>query len=605
MGVRQTLPHVNQNELIRKENIPKGFEDALEVPDDQYLCTLCERVPEILNVHTDNGHIELKCKYHGIIDTTIQEYFKKMKNSLFTYYKTKCYNCNNTQDNKQNMFKYCSYCKINLCETCVNKFDIPGKDHRRHHLDVCIPVNEKPHRCLEHFNADINTFCVDCQENVCDKETTKKHNGHNKINLFKFSPEVKKYRDAIVQKNKTLSDIIRFNQLILNTYDSFQNNYYHIQSLINVGKSFEEENKRDEKEIECMISGLEKAHKVQKEAIESLQKNFEIDLNGNETKLSLRRRKLGDEGFQLISKIQFKKLKEIDVSGNNIHNIEPLNNMNLPHLEYINLSENQIEDIKPLAELNSKKLKEIWLQENHIKNFDDLLTSQFPELKILRIESNAFDKDLQDIKKVLAKYGNKVIYKARTFAEFKKKYKCDIDINNEKELDSLNLSGLGAGDDILQELYLILKPENKIKELNLHNNELVDVSILSRIPLKKLNLLDLSLNHINNVNFITEMKCKKLEYIYLNDNQLRDITPLIKIYDPNLHKHDKEEEEELIDEDEDEAKKKVNFPNLKVFSMKNNYLIDEDEQSQKVLKLLKDNNIAADTSMDPAHRNKK
>ena len=119
MGGRQTLPHVYRNELISKENIPKGFQDALEVPDDQYLCPLCERVPEILNVHTDNGHIELKCKYHGIIDTTIQEYFTKMKNSLFTYFKTKCYNCNKTQDNNRNMFKYCSYCKVDLCETCL------------------------------------------------------------------------------------------------------------------------------------------------------------------------------------------------------------------------------------------------------------------------------------------------------------------------------------------------------------------------------------------------------------------------------------------------------------------------------------------------------
>ena len=598
MGGRQTLPHVNQNELISKEKIPKGFQDALEVPDDQYLCPLCERVPEILNVHTDNGHIELKCKYHGIIDTTIQEYFTKMKNSLFTYFKTKCYNCNNTQDNNRNMFKYCSYCKVDLCETCVNKFDLKDKDHRAHHLDVCIPVNEKPHRCLEHFNADINTFCVDCEENVCDKEPTKKHLGHNKINLFKFGTEVAKYRDIIISKNKTLSDIIRFNQLILNTYEKFQNNYFHIQSIINVGKFIEEENKRDAKELECMISGLEKAHKAQEEAIESLQQKFLIDLNGDEIKLSLRNRNLGDEGFKLISKIQFKRLKEIDVSKNNIQNIEPLNNMNLPHLEYINMSENAIQDVKPLAELNSKKLKEICLQENNINDFKAFLNSQFPELERLRIEGNTFNKDLQDFKKLLGKYGKKVIYIARTIDEFNAKYKCNID---EKNLDTINLSGLRAGDDILQELYLIIKPDNIIRILNLHNNKLKDVSILSRIPLRKLQWLDLSLNEINNVNFLVEMKCRKLKYIYLNDNHLKDITPLIKIYDPDLLKKDEHEEE---DETEEEKEKKKKFPNLEVFSLKNNLLMNEDAQSKKVLELLSNNDIAVDKNIDPSQKNK-
>ena len=91
-----------------------------------------------------------------------------------------------------------------------------------------------------------------------------------------------------------------------------------------------------------MISGLEKSHKIQEEAIKSLQDQFKIDLNGNERKLSLRksdkRPNLGDIGFKLISKIQFLNLKEIDVSDNSIKDIEPLNNMILPHLEYLNMS---------------------------------------------------------------------------------------------------------------------------------------------------------------------------------------------------------------------------------------------------------------------------
>ena len=172
------------------------------------------------------------------------------------------------------MFKYCSYCKVDLWKTCIRIFELKNKDHRAHHLDVFIPLNEKPHRyhrCFEHYNEDINTFCVDCEENVCDKELTKKHFGLIKINLSKFRTEVVKYRDIIISKNITLSHIIIFNPLILNTYEKFQNNYFHIQSIINVGESFEEEYRSGVKEIECKISSLVKMHKAQKEEIESLQ----------------------------------------------------------------------------------------------------------------------------------------------------------------------------------------------------------------------------------------------------------------------------------------------------------------------------------------------
>ena len=239
-----SMPKVNPAELIENKSIPDGFKDSLEVPTDQFLCPLCDKVPEILNVHTDNGHIELKCKYHGIVDITIQQYYKNLKDSLFTYYKTKCTNCNKVQGSKGAMFSYCYYCKADLCDDCVNNFNLDKFDgHRRNHLDVCISVNEKPHRCLEHFNSDIISFCIDCQENICEKESTKKHRGHKKINFITFEKDIVKYRDIIIEKNKVLSDIIRFNQVILNTYDKFDNNYFHIQSLINLGKSLEEEKK--------------------------------------------------------------------------------------------------------------------------------------------------------------------------------------------------------------------------------------------------------------------------------------------------------------------------------------------------------------------------
>lgn len=577
-----SMPKVNPAELIDKKKIPEGFKDSLEVPDDQFLCPLCDKIPEILNVHTDNGHIELKCKYHGVLDTTIQQYYKHLKDSLFTYYKTKCANCNKIQGTQGKMFSYCFYCKADFCDDCVNNFNLEIFDrHRRNHLDVCIPVNEKPHRCLEHFNSDIISFCSDCQENICEKESTKKHRGHSKINFISFEADITKYRDIIIEKNKVLSDIIRFNQVILNTYDKFQNNYFHIQSLINLGKSMEEEKKRDAKELECMINGLERSHKAQQEAIKSLQNDFELDFSGEETKVSLRNRNLFDKGFKLISLIQFKRLIDLDVSENNIQNIEALNNMNLPHLKYINMSNNKIKDIKPLAELNSKNLKEICLQNNIIEDFSAFLNSVFPSLERLRIENNNFNKDAEEFKKFLKKYSKKVIYIAKTLEEFNKKYGVKID----EKMEEIDLAGLRAGDIMLQELYCILTPHKNVKILNLQNNLIKDASLLSRMPLRKLQILDISVNEITNLKFLTEMKCTHLTELYLNDNKINDITPLIQFNDPDLF---------IKGEGATDDVTKRNFPNITTISLKNNNLVDEEKQNQRVLKDLIGKNITTD-----------
>ena len=576
---KKNLPPPNPQDYINNENMPdKGFKIMKEIPKDQFLCPLCGNIPIIKNVHTDNGHIELICKYHGILDYTIKDYAMAMKDSMFTYFKTKCGHCNKMQGAEGPMFKYCSYCKIDLCEECVNRFDLRGLDHRRNHLDFCIDVNEKNHKCLEHNKAEFKDYCCDCQENICEKEKTERHRGHKKDNLVKLHEQSAKYRTLIVEKNKILSDIIRFNQLIINSYDKFQDNFFHLQSVINIGKSLEDENKRNGKEMENMIYHLEKSHKAQQEALAKLNEDFQIDFEGNELKLSLRGRKLGDIGFQLLSKIQFIDLKDIDVSNNSISNISDLNNMVLPHLEFINMSENKITDVEPIAKLDSKNLKEIFLQDNRIKDFRPFLRSNFPALERLRIENNNFNKDLQEfkdfIKDLNKKIKGEIIYEAKTLDEFKRKYK--VEINPDMQIISLN--DLRAEDTLLQELYYILKPDIKILEISLRNNDIKNASCISRIPYKYLKIIDLSMNNISNLEFLLEMKSKNLKEIYLNDNLLNDISCLIKIYDPALNN------------DEDNEK----FPNLKVISLKNNLFKPDNEQSKRVLRLLKDKGIETD-----------
>ena len=142
-------------------------------------------------------------------------------------------------------------------------------------------------------------------------------------------------------------------------------------------------------------------------------------------------------------------------------------------------------------------------------------------------------------------------------------------------MEIIDLSDLKAGDDLFQELYLVINPEFRILEITLRNNNLTNASLMSRIPFRYLRKIDLSVNDITNVNFLIEMKCKDLREIYLNDNKINDISCLIQIYNRD-------------------SIKDTNFLNLQVISLKNNLLKDEDKECQKLLEILESNNIETD-----------
>ena len=172
-----------------------GNRGPQEIPDCQYLCPKCWRIPEILNIHSDNGHIVLKCTYHGIFDLSIRDYYEFMKNSTFSYLNTICFNCEKKQkSDKDNIFKYCYECKVDLCKDCIYINNLrENKEHPRPHMDNSIPVNEKNHKCLEHYKSEIKSFCLDCEDNVCEKEKDSKHKNHKIIDLDKLTQDIPKF----------------------------------------------------------------------------------------------------------------------------------------------------------------------------------------------------------------------------------------------------------------------------------------------------------------------------------------------------------------------------------------------------------------------------
>ena len=259
---------------------------------------------------------------------------------------------------KNNNFFFCSDCKEYFCQKCFEEY------HKDHKKMTSIDKNKK---CKNH-NKDNKFYCFECQELFCDDD--RQHNNHEKIAFIN--------NEAIRKFNESLFNIMSYNKLISSTYKSYKENYFHMNSVINLGKFYKELDEMDLSELEWWSNKFKKARITNKITKKKL------NLNKKVKKLTL---KLNDDS-KLLSKIMFNQLVLIDLSNKKIKNIEFLDNMYLPFLEYLDMSDNKIKDIKPIAELNCKNLIEICLQNNNIQDINPFNPLRFPKLKILRLEEN-------------------------------------------------------------------------------------------------------------------------------------------------------------------------------------------------------------------------
>ena len=498
------------------------------IPNDQYLCPFCDRIPELVNIHSDNGTVVFKCrcKLNEEQIIPIERYFELLSNSN-TYFKSVCCICNKLQQNyiKKEVFKYCYQCKKDYCNECLEK----EENHPRAHLIQCIPINSKNTRCLEHYKAGPYTsFCLDCHVNICNEFSTDFHRQHKKISFFK----IESHKKTIIEKNRILANIIKFNELILNTYECFPDNYYHNINVANLAASIDTENHREPKVLENAFKNLETNIKITKKSIEEFNKKFKTLIKGDETELSLENKGLKDSDFILFSKISFSNLKDLNLSHNQLKDISSIKYISTSNLEYLNLNDNNIEDIEVLERINLTNLKELQLKNNSLKSVSTLLNSDLPSLQLLRIDGNKdLDHSLNDFKKVIKKFTKQIIYVVKTYDDFNKKY--EIKISEEsKEID---LRESRKGNDILKDLYLLSSNHDKLKSLDLYNCDIDDISLLGRMTFKNLRNLDLSNNKIKNIEILPKLKCEKLEAIFLDDNQISYITPLRYIKSKSLN----------------------------------------------------------------------
>jgi Leucine-rich repeat (LRR) protein len=428
---------------------------------------------------------------------------------------------------------------INICIGCK-------ADHKKSHH--CIQLSKKKDYCCKH-DRKFKFFCIECQENICEREIKEKeHKNHEIIEINQNNEINRKYYNIIKKTNEELTKIIEFNKLVINTGETLNHNYYHLKSIINLAKSLKEGNERNSMDVKCLLNGLSKGIEYSNIAIDSLIKKKKIQLSRNDKYIHLSdgKIKLEDIDFEYISQIKFNQLIEIDISNNNITKVDPFKEMSLPFLEFLNLSHNHINKIEPIINIKSKQLEYVFLQNNQIKDIETFYDfPKYPKaLKILRIEDNTINgeneeekKEREDtLKKLEKKYSGKFIYKSISEQKknFKMNYKLDKEISEDDEI--IDIHDLNCGDKIMKDLFLIItyNTKNNVNKLILRNNKIKDPSILKRINFNKLQTLDLAVNEITNLNFLLDMKAENLQYLYLDNNYFNDIYPLLAAKFPYL-----------------------------------------------------------------------
>ena len=107
-------------------------------------------------------------------------------------------------------------------------------------------------------NKEFKYFCIDCNENLCEEEIHKEHKDHEIVEISNLVNSLIDYQNKVREINRELTNLIEFNDCFLKNEEIFKNKYYFLKSIINIGKSLEEGNKRNSKDIKCLLNGLSK-----------------------------------------------------------------------------------------------------------------------------------------------------------------------------------------------------------------------------------------------------------------------------------------------------------------------------------------------------------
>ena len=223
--IQQPLDYIKEEQLTEREKKYIGDEfsedseasnqstkkkDQSRLPEDQFLCSKCSLIPEILSINSNTGKISFYCHKHEYDEMSVKAYINTIRDSNYFYLNNICQRCNRKPTGIKTKMKYCLQCKKPICMKCY-----PYLEMEHNEKGFLINISEKNNICSEHPYEKAETYCLDCEEIIC--ESDKNHPLHNIINTKNMQNEAIKYRKIIKEKNKKLFSFLRFYRIVLSS----------------------------------------------------------------------------------------------------------------------------------------------------------------------------------------------------------------------------------------------------------------------------------------------------------------------------------------------------------------------------------------------------
>ena len=433
--------------------------DLKKLPEDQYTCTNCNSIPEIISLSFNKGNIEFKCKDHGTKKIRINDYF--LRESEYLYSNIKCYYDQNhiQKDQLNHIFNYFIEKKKNICQNCSK-----GKSSKH------IKVNEINNICQSHLKLYIK-YCNDCNKHFCSEDTI--NCGHKIVEIespLKEQIEIIRNKIYNLKKQKELNEyLIKLLDTLITTYEKHPSNYYNSINIKNVSKDINEKMNmnfkiyknddfnityKEEKADNNFL--LKKIEHLERKILNILNTTLDVNLTGDEISINLNGKNVGNLDLGLLCSVKFQNLQLMDLSNNRISNLDELKNLDSPYLRQLILNHNQIKDIQPLNVPSISRLKILDLSYNHIEHINGLnnIINNNVELEKINLKNNKIS-DVEILKKNIPIYIKEI----------------NLDGNNliKKDLDEIYLLILKQDKNYI--IYKIDRNDNKIK---LFNKKFVD-----------------------------------------------------------------------------------------------------------------------------------
>ena len=360
----------NINDKLISETLKSSYSQL----NEHFICKKCKTVPVIKFITLKNLKYACNClkecrELETIMKENVQENIlkdedQKIEKDVYFEDYLKC------PEHKQNYIYYCKVDKQNLCRQCIWEKSF----HQDHTL----------------FFFDLHYFEIyDKKRQIDNILNGKKQDQEDNFNL----------------NNDPIEYILHLLSVIFNDFREYPN-YAHIEIFRNAIKYFFDfiNNKNNNQIIE--------QHNLTKEIKIMFKNDLLLDNNLNPEiirEIEINRSFLNDNDINKICELNLINLVKLTLHEDCIQSIEPFINAKFKDLEIFDLAQNKIrnDSIPLLSKLKFKKLKELNLYFNDITDSNIFRFNNnkcLPNLEIFYIGSNIIDWDLNNDKDKKIKY---------------------------------------------------------------------------------------------------------------------------------------------------------------------------------------------------------